>query len=146
LPVEGRILTIGSTSCLSFVIEGLALVRRMEEAAALQSEAEWVVATGPLYLYSRHLFRTSAGIAAACARNWTRAEEHHHAAIRIADSTRCRVAQPVVRDWYADMLSSRDTAGDRERAREFLSQALSLYDEMGMVWHARRAANRLSNL
>jgi tetratricopeptide (TPR) repeat protein len=146
LPVEGRILTIGSTSCLSFVIEGLALLRRMEEAAALQSEAEWVVATGPLYLYSRHLFRTSAGIAAACARNWTRAEEHHHAAIRIADSTRCRVAQPVVRDWYADMLSSRDTAGDRERAREFLSQALSLYDEMGMVWHARRAANRLSNL
>jgi tetratricopeptide (TPR) repeat protein len=146
LPVAGRILTIGSTSCLAFVIEGLALVRRREEAAALQSEAEWVVATGPLYLYSRHLFRTSAGIAAACARNWTRAEEHHQAAIQIADSTRCRVAQPVVRDWYADMLCSRDTAGDKERAREFLSQALSLYDEMGMVWHARRAANRLSNL
>jgi tetratricopeptide (TPR) repeat protein len=144
LPVEGRILTIGSSSCLSLVIEGLAVAGRRQEAAALESEAEWVVATGPLFLYTRHLFRTSAGIAAACARHWARAEEHHQAAIHIADSTGCRVAQPVARYWYADMLYSRDMAGDRQRAREFLSEALSLYDAMGMVWHAGCAAKRLS--
>jgi tetratricopeptide (TPR) repeat protein len=146
LPVEDRILTIGSSSCLALVIEGLAVAGRRQEAAALQSRAEWVVATGPLSLYTRHLFRTSAGIAAACARNWARAEEHHQAAIDIADSTGCRVARPVVRYWYADMLCSRDMAGDRARAREFLSEALSLYDAMGMVWHAGCAVKRLSNL
>ena len=119
---------------------------RRQEAAAFESQAEWVVATGPPSLYTRHLFRTAAGIVAACARNWARAEEHHQAAINIADSTGCRVAQPVVRYWYADMLHSRDSTGDRGRARELLSEALSLYNAMGMVWHAGRAAERLANL
>ena len=145
LPVEGHILTIGSSSCLSFVVEGLALAGRTEELAALETRSEWALANGPICLYTRHLFRTSAGITAACARNWTRAEEHHQAAISIADSTACRVAQPVVRYWYADMLWSRDRAGDRVRARQLLSEAVSLYNRAGMAWHARYTANRLSS-
>jgi hypothetical protein len=145
LPAEGRMMTIGSSSCLLFVIEGLALAGRRDEAAALESRAEWAVAHGPHWLYTRHLFRTSAGIAAGCAKNWARAEEHHQAAIHIADSVECRVAQPVTRYWYADMLRARNGPGDLEGARELLSDALSRYQTMGMVWHAGLAANRLSH-
>jgi hypothetical protein len=75
-----------------------------------------------------------------------RAEEHHQAAISIADSTACRVAQPVVRYWYADMLWSRDGVGDWARARQFFGEAVSLYQAAETAWHARYTANRLSNL
>ncbi len=146
LPFAGKILTIGSSSCLAFVVEGLAIAGRIQEAAALEESAEWVVANAPSWLYSRHLFRTSAGIAAACARNWTRAEEHHRTALHIADSTGCRVAQPVSRYWYADMLCSRDLPGDRQQACKLLSEALHLAESMEMVWQARRAAQRLASM
>ncbi|MEO8662965.1 MAG: AAA family ATPase [Bryobacteraceae bacterium] len=146
LPVPGQIPTIGSSSCLAFVAEGLGILGRMEEAAALEARAEWVVANAPPWLYTRHLFRTSAGIAAASAGNWARSEEHHRTAVQIADSTQCRVAQPIVRYWHADMLCSRDMPGDRQRARELFSDSLQLADAMGMVWHARRAADRLALL
>ena len=129
-----------------FVIEGLALLGRLEEAGAMESHAEHVVANGPLCVYSQHLFRTSAGIAAACARNWTRAEEHHRTAIHQADSAQYRVAQPIARSWYAEMLLARDFPGDRERARGLLTEALHLYESLGMPWHSRRAATRLTAL
>lgn len=99
LPRPGQLLTLGSSSCFAFVVEGLALQGRIEEAAALAEAAEWVVANTPAWLYSRHLFRTSAGIVAACARNWGPAEDHHRTAVHIADSAACRVAQPSSRYW-----------------------------------------------
>jgi hypothetical protein len=68
LPVTGPF-SVGACGCLPFVIEGLARLERFEEASALLPVAEHVVANGPLCAYSQHLFRTSAGIAAACARN-----------------------------------------------------------------------------
>jgi hypothetical protein len=37
-------------------------------------------------VYIQQLFRTAAGIAAASARDWSRAEEHHQAAIRQANT------------------------------------------------------------
>ena len=144
LPVPGRPFSIGACGCLAFVIEGLALLGRLEEAGALEPHAEHVVANGPFCVYSQHLFRTSAGIAAACARNWTRAEEHHQTAIHQADTAPYRVAQPIARSWYAEMLLARDLPGDRERARGLLNEALNLYESIGMPWHARRAAARLS--
>ena len=144
LPVPGRPFSIGACGCLAFVIEGLALLGRLEEVGALEPHAEHVVANGPLCVYGQHLFRTSAGIAAACARNWTRAEEHHQTAIHQADSAPYRVAQPIARSWYAEMLLARDLPGDRERARGLLNEALNLYESIGMPWHARRAAARLS--
>ncbi len=143
LPVPGRPFSIGSCGCLPFVVEGLALLGRFDEAAALEPHAEHVVANGPLCVFSQHLFRTSAGIAAACAGHWERAEEHHRMAIQQADAAPYRVAQPIARSWYAEMLLSRDLPGDRERAHELLREALHMYQAIGMAWHARRAAGRL---
>ena len=146
LPVPGRHLSLGSCGCLAFVVEGLARLGRFEEAAALEPHAEYVVANGPLFVYSQHLFRTSAGIAAASARNWTRAEEHHRIAVHQADSAPYRVAQPITRSWYAEMLFSRNKPGDQEIARDLIAEALTQYESIGMRWHAQQAASRVAEL
>jgi hypothetical protein len=118
LPVPGHLLSTGARGCLGFVVEGLAWLDRGEEVAVLQPNAEHVVATGPLCVYGQLLFRTSAGIAAASACNWSRAKEHHQAAIRQAGTAPYRVAQPIARYWYADMLLMRGTPSDRARAHD----------------------------
>ena len=131
---------------MAFVVEGLALLGRLEEAASLEPQAEYVVANGPLCVISQHLFRTSAGIASASARNWGRAEEHHRIAMHQAETAPYRVAQPVSRYWYADMLLARGEPGDRKRARELLCEALALCQSLGMPLHAQRAVNRIASL
>ena len=146
LPVPGRPLSLGACGCLALVTEGLGLLGRLEEAAALQSSAEYVVTNGPFCVYSQHLFRTSAGIAAACDHNWTRAEEHHRIAMQQADSAPYRVSQPGARYWYAEMLLLRGMPGDHERARELLRDALELHESMGMKWHAHKVAERIAAL
>ncbi len=127
-------------------MEGLGLLGRREEAAALVASAEHVVANGPLCVYTQHLFRTSAGIAAACARDWMRAEEHHHIAIHQADSAPYRVSQPGARYWYAEMLLLRGMQGDHERARELLCEAFALYESLGMKWQVRKVTDRIAAL
>ncbi|MDQ2773643.1 MAG: AAA family ATPase [Acidobacteriota bacterium] len=146
LPVPRRPLSLGTCGCLAFLLEGLAILGRFEEAAALEAHAEYVVANGPLCVYSQHLFRTSAGIACAAATHWTRAEEHHQAAIHQADSSPYRVAQPGTRFWYAEMLLARNLPGDRERASGLLREALHLSVSMTMRWQAERTAKRISEL
>jgi hypothetical protein len=144
LPEPDRPLSLGACGSLPFVVEGLAVLGWREEVAALQPHAEHVVANGPLCVYSQHLFRTSAGIAAAAAGNWSRAEEHHQTAMQQADSAPYRVAQPIARFWYAEMMIARNLPGDPEWARELLRDALNRYESLGMMWHARQAASRLA--
>lgn len=146
LPVVGRALSTGSCGCLALVLEGLVISGMLNEAAALEAQAEYVVANGPLCLYSQLLFRTSAGIASAAAGNWTRAEEHYRIAIQQADSAPYRPAQPLARHWYAEMLLGRGMAGDHERALELLRKALQMCKDIGMPWHAHRTEDRLSAL
>jgi len=142
LPKRGRTPTFGDWFALAAVVEALALLGRREEAAALIEPAEDFVGTGVQYLRSQ-ISSTIAGIAAACAREWSRSESHHQLAIRQADAA-YRVSQPHARLWYADMLLSRNAPGDRERARSLLSEALSLYESMGMPGFARRTSARLA--
>jgi len=146
LPVPGRQLSVGSCACMGFVVEGLARLGRYEGAAALQPHAEHVVANGPLCVYNLSQFRTAAGIAAGSARNWSRAEEHHRIAMHQADTAPYRVAQPIARAWYAEMLLARDKNVDRQQARVLLNEALSLHQSMGMSWHAHKVAERVAVL
>jgi hypothetical protein len=131
---------------LALVVEGLAVSGRLDAAAALSEQAEYVVANGPWCVYSQHLFRTTAGIAAAAGGDWERAEKHHRIAIDQADSAPYRTAQPVARYWYAEMLLARCAVGDCERALELLRDALQLCASAGMPWHAQRIERRLSAL
>ena len=146
IPTPGRPLSTGSCGCLAFVLEGLAISGLIEEAAELEAAAEYVVAKGPMCLYSEHLFRTSAGIASAASRNWVRAEEHFLTAIQQADSAPYRTAQPIARHWYGEMLLARGMKNDREQARDLLNQALQMCQAVGMPWHAQRTQQRLSAL
>ena len=81
--------------------------------------------------------RTTAGIAAACAREWPRAESHHQTAIHQADSWPHRVCQPIARYWYAEMLRARGAPGDDARALDLLAEALSAFESLGMPLYAR---------
>jgi hypothetical protein len=85
---------------------------------------------------------TVAGISAACAQEWSRAEAHHQQAIRHADAA-YRIAQPHSRVWYADMLNARNAPGDRGHARTLLTEALSLYTSIGMPGFAQRTNAKL---
>jgi tetratricopeptide (TPR) repeat protein len=147
LPKRGGLARFGSWVALVNVVETFALVGRRDEAAALFPSTEGLAATG-VHCYSTGtatMFATAAGVAAACAREWTRAEAHHQRAIQQADAS-YRICQPDARAWYADMLLARNDSGDRERARVLLAEALSLYQSIGMPGFAQRASARLASL
>ena len=144
LPLPGLRFRLGACGCLVFVIEGLAWLGRYDEVAALQPHAEHVVENGPWCVYGLYLVRTAAGIAAGCAADWTRAEEHHRAALGQADTAPYRVAQPISRYWYARMLLARRAEGDETNARAFLCQALDLFASLGMPGYARRTSELLA--
>lgn len=145
LPAAGAANTIGAWVALVFVVEGLARLRQREEAGRLHPLTEDLVSAGGVF-FGTHLHRTTAGIAATCAREWTRAEEHFRAAIAQADSLPVRLAQPHARIGYADMLLERRDPGDASRALPLLTAAVAMYDALGMPTFARGAQQQLDAL
>ena len=146
LPVVGRCARIGSWHSLARVVQGFAYLNCSTEAATLHPQTEDLVATGAWCAHELFLFRSAAGIAAAAAGEWTRAEEHHQTAVHQADTAPYRVAQPQAREWYAEMLLARRAVGDADRGRALLSEALAQYESIGMPLHAQRASLRLATL
>lgn len=81
--------------------------------------------------------RTAAGIAATCAGDWARADDHHRASIARMEAVPYVTAQPIARYWYADMLAQRGGPGDIEGARALLQAFIIASDEIGLVAYAR---------
>lgn len=52
----------------------------------------------------------------------------------------------MAREWYAAMLLERNNDGDSSKARGLLSEALAMYESMGMPFYASRAGVRVANL
>jgi len=50
---------------------------------------------------------------------------------------------PDVRRWYARMLLDRDAPGDRDKARELLTEAIAMYRGIGMPKHVEMAETLL---
>jgi hypothetical protein len=147
LPQAGQLNSAGEWIALERSVVGLASMGRKEEAAALRPLTEELVRTG--VWVSRGVmspFRTAAGIAAACAGDWSAAEKHHLMAIHQTDTAPYRVSQPMAREWYAAMLLDRNGPGDAAKVRGLLSEALAMYESMGMPFHASRASGRLATL
>jgi hypothetical protein len=88
--------------------------------------------------------RTAAGIAAACAGDWSRAEAHHRASIARMEAVPYVTAQPIARYWYADMLAERGSPGDSEAAKALLQASITASDAIGLVLYARLAQQRLA--
>ena len=146
LPLAGQPNSAGAWIALKRSVVGLASMGRKAEAAALRPLTEELLQTGVWVGYSRFPIRTVAGIAAACAGDWAAAEEHHRTAIHQMDTAPYRTAQPMAREWYAVMLLDRNAAGDLDKARDLLTEALAMYEALEMPFHANRTRGRFSSL
>jgi hypothetical protein len=146
LPLIGQPNPAGAWLALERSVIGLAWLDRKEEIAALRPLTEELVLTG-VWAYSYlSPFRTAAGIAAACAGDWSAAEQHHLTAIHQTDTAPYRISQPTAREWYATMLLDRNAPGDAAKARVLLGEALAIYESVGMPFHASRTSGRLATL
>lgn len=143
-PKTGQRNPFGSWLALERSVIGLASMGKNEEVAALRPLSEEVLLTGAWMAWDMSPFRTAAGIAAACAGDWPAAEQHHLTAIHQTDAAPYRLAQPMAREWYAAMLLGRNRSGDELKARSLLSEALTMYEAMGMPFHARRTSERVA--
>ena len=125
---------------LDGAIEGLATLERRREAGELYPLALQALDDGNVVdSRGRSLLQTTAGIAAACTRDFDAAEGHYHKALRLADEIPFRSEQPEARRWYARMLLDRDGAGDRGWAETLLDEAIASYGEIGMPRHVELA-------
>ncbi len=85
-------------------------------------------------------------MAAAAGEQWEKAEQHYLTAQRLAHELPVVIAQPEVRRWYARMLIDRDAPGDRDKARELLTEAVAMYRQIGMPKHLEMAEAVLREL
>ena len=86
------------------------------------------------------------GLRRSAPANWTRAEEHHRAAITRMEAVPYVTAQPIARYWYADMLAERGSPGDVEAAKAKLKESIAASDKIGLALYARLARQRLARI
>ena len=140
LPRSGRANTLGAWAMLCGVVEGLALLGERDEASKLYPLVLEAIDTGVLTNWvGNRLLQTVAGIAAAAGEQWDKAEEHYRTALRQAHELPVVIEQPEVRRFYARMLIDRDAPGDRDKARELLTEAIAMYRRIGMPKHVEMA-------
>src|SRR3990172_6799 len=131
LPRPGQGNRRGAWMMLVAVVEGLAVLGDRDEAAQLYPLTLDAVATGVLAPWGgSRLLQTVGGIAAAAGGpggEWEKAEEQYENALRQAHELPVVIAQPEVRSWYARMLLDRGGPGDRDKARDLLTEAIAMY-------------------
>jgi len=145
LPRPGNSRGLGAWHVVLSLTEALCLCERRDEAGRLHAEAEKIAAEWDVSMYGFPV-RTAAAIASACAGNWTRAEEHHRAAIARMEAVPYLTAQPIARYWYADMLAERGGSGDIQAARALIEQVIANTDAIGLAMYARLARKRLAQI
>ena len=147
LPRMGRPNTLGAWILLLGVIEGLVVLRERQAAAELYPLTLEAIETGTVVSWIGHrLMQTVAGIAAAAGEQWEQSETHYQTALTQAHEIPFRSEQPEVRRWYAQMLVDRNAAGDRDKARTMLMEAVETYDQIGMPRHVGMAKDTLKDL
>jgi tetratricopeptide (TPR) repeat protein len=140
LPRPGQANTDGAWSMLFGVVEGLVVLGEQHEAAKFYPLVLEAIDTGALVRwFTWGLVQTVAGIAAAADRQWAKAEEHYRTALRLARELPVVIEQPEVRRWCARMLLDRDGPGDRDQAFRLLTEAITMYRQIGMPKHVEMA-------
>ncbi len=140
LPHSGQHNTRGSWFMLALVIEGLVMLGDQSQAAQLYPLARELIGTGAVVLWPILRFtHTTAGLAAAAARQWRAAEDHFGIALQHAEAFPQRLEQAEIRRFHAMMLIDRAAPGDREKARTLLREALDSYTQIGMPRHIEMA-------
>ena len=145
LPRPGHSRGLGAWHAIVNLVEAQHLRGRLDEAAHLLGQAETVAAEWD-YDDFGYPAGTAAGIAAACAGDWARAEKHHVATIARMDSIPHRIAQWIARYWYATMFAERGGTGDIDRAKNLLLETIDGSNEVGLALYARLGRQRLAAL
>jgi hypothetical protein len=81
------------------------------------------------------LVQIAAGISAAAAGDWSKAEEHFQAATEVADRLGLKRERVDLLQFRAWMHLWRNGDNDRGSARRLLAEAVAEYEEMGMPRH-----------
>jgi tetratricopeptide (TPR) repeat protein len=137
LPRSGQANAMGSWWMLLQVIEGLVMLGEQPQAGQFYPLARELVDTGAVVFWPIFRFtHTIAGVAAAAAHHWDAAEDHFQTALHQAEAIPHRLEQAEIRRFHAMMLMDRALAGDRNRARGLLSEAIEDYKEIGMARHS----------
>ena len=147
VPRPGKANSNGAWTMLPALVEGFAVVGERHEAAKLYPLALEAIDTGTLIRwFSVGLVQTVAGIAAAAGEQWEKAEGHYETALRQAHELPAKLEQAEVRRWYGRMLIDRDGPGDRDKARELLTEAVAMYRKIGMPKHIEMAEAMLGEV
>jgi len=142
LPEPGRINTIGRQLSLLSVAEGLHALGDREALAGLMPITETIPnADGRI---QDPPAGAAAGLAAAAAGAWDIAESHFSATIARCDSIPVPLYEGKVREWYADMLTSRGTGDDHANAATLYAKAAANYERLALVTYARHLSEKLT--
>ena len=137
LPRAGRLNTIGSWTAMFKIIEGLAVLGQLDQAATFYPLVVEALAAETVVTFdASHLLETVAGIAAAAGDGWDVAETHYQTAIRLADEMPFISEQAEARYWYARLRIDRGAPDDRSRPER--SETAPRYRRIGMPWHINR--------
>jgi tetratricopeptide (TPR) repeat protein len=135
-PVPGQPGISGAWSMLVEAIEALGELGERERAAALYPAIEWAIESGVMMEPIRgRLIQTVAGIAAAAAGRWDRAQEHFDAATEIAERWGLKAESVELLRFRAWMHLWRNGDNDRESVLRLSEQAVAEYEAMGMPRH-----------
>jgi DNA-binding SARP family transcriptional activator/tetratricopeptide (TPR) repeat protein len=137
LPQLGRPNGYGPSYLPGAAIEALSVIGDRDGAAGFYPFVrEYIATTGVvLHWWSPYLHEKSAGIGAAAGGRWDAAEEHFRTALRQAEELPFAIEGAETRRWYARMLLDRNAAGDRDRARSLVEEAIAVYRGIGMPRH-----------
>ena len=127
-------------------MEGLAVLGERKNAAGFYPQVVKGLENGVVISLNSRLWQMVAGIAAACGQHWDAAQEHYETALKQAHDLPHKIAQPEVRRWYARMLLDRNAADDRDKARTMLTEAIEMYEQIGMPRHIEMAKDTLKSL
>ena len=125
------------------VVEGLAVFGQRTDAADLYPLVLRGIEKGVVISWQLRLWQMVAGIAASYGEHWDTAQEHFETALTQAHDLPHKIAQPETRRWYAQMLIDRNVAGDRDKARTLLGEAVEMYRTIGMPKHLEMAERML---
>ncbi len=117
-----------------------------DQAAGLYALSLEAIDSGARTGYYLGPSETVCGMAAAAGRQWEKAEKHYLTALRQAHDIPVVIGQPEVRRWYARMLIDRDGPGDQKKARELLTEAITMYRKIGMPKHVEMAEAMLGEV
>ena len=145
LPQPGRPNGYGPWYLPAGAIEALWTIGDRDRAAGFYPLVREFIATTNVVLFwvGPQLLERVAGIGAAAGGQWELAEQHFQNALRQAEDLPFEIEGAETRRFYAEMLLDRNGAGDRERARSLVEQAIPAYRRIGMPRHEELARRLL---